>query len=151
MDKKQLKQEYFVIFIVRLFIIAMLASAIIACAVSENSISMQCTLTKDLLFYGLIITFSLAELYCIYDFTRYCKDFKAAKYEEFEEITGTVVKFARNQNIDTGQQINCIPIVQIKGSKEIIRLRLKTFTKIGQTYTFIYLKHTKIGAVKTTN
>ncbi len=146
MEGKRLKKEYFIMFAVRIGIITIMTGGIIACAVNESSIST----TSSLLFYGLIIVFSLAELFCIYDFAKYCRDFKAAKNLQFEELSGTVIKFAKNQDASTGVQINSIPIIQVVGSNEMIKLRINGFLKIGETYNFIYLKYTKMGAVKET-
>jgi len=144
---EKLRLEYFIFFIVRLVTIIIITSAIVLCVLNKNSISFKNEVFNNLLFYGLIVIFGFTELLCVYDFFNYCKDFQAAKNSEFLELTGTVLKFAKNQNVDSGQQINSIPIIKIIDSDEIIELKVNGLTKIGQTYKFRYLKHTKMSVI----
>ncbi|MDD4000038.1 MAG: hypothetical protein PHX62_03995 [Bacilli bacterium] len=148
-SKKKLKQEYLIALIFTIVFIIIMVTGIILVIVNKNSISIGANeLFNYILIYGLIILCSIGTLIFLRELIKYSKDFKAVKNGQFEEVTGTIIKFAKNQDPDSGRQINCIPIIKISNSDETIRLKINYFTKIGETYTFIYLKHTKMGAIK---
>ncbi len=92
--------------------------------------------------------FSLVEIYLLYVLITCLKDLNNVKKNNFEVITGRVIRYARNQ-ADTGRQLNNYPIIQEVNSDKTVRLLVNKGTEINGTYTFHYLKHTKIGIVKT--
>lgn len=96
----------------------------------------------------IVMIFSLIELYLLYVLITCLKDLKNVLKNHFEVITGRVIRYARNQ-ADTGRQLNNYPIIQEVNSDKTIRLLVNKGTEINGTYTFYYLKHTKIGIVKT--
>lgn len=103
----------------------------------------------NIISYLLIAIFSIAELGFLYTLIPYFKDLKSVRNNTFEELTGTVIRYKRNQDPESGQQINtCAIICAINCSKEIEIRVTEGMTQRNEIYTFIYLKHTKIGAVK---
>ncbi len=77
----------------------------------------------------------------------YFKDLKNCIRENYLNVTGKVIGFEKNENPDSGDQIDCIPIIQTE-TGEKITLSVNEFLDIGKTYTFNYLKHTKLAEVK---
>lgn len=127
----------------------MLVVGLIACIINCNSIisSFEDELSDKILFYGLIIIFSAGILGILLEFAKTIKDFKTAKARQFVEVTGTVIKFAKNHD-EMGNQINNHPIIKLLGHDKTIELFINDRIDLNKTYTFIYLEHTKIGAVK---
>ncbi len=149
MEKQKLKEEYFVMFVVRLGIILLTHGMILYFALNKTTLIPDNSVSDNALFFGIIIALSIAAIFILFEFMKYSKDFKDAKKQRFEEVTGSVIKFAKNQDTETGRQMNCIPIIQISGSEKTIKLKVNESLRIGETYTFIYLKNSKLGAVKT--
>lgn len=75
------------------------------------------------------------------------KDFKQIRSNNYKQLVGRVVGFAKNQT-ETGDQINNFPEIYIKETKKTIELHVSDHVNLNQEYTFLYLEHTRIGAVK---
>ena len=146
--KRKLKQIFIIETILTVVFALLFLVGIIVVAINKDQFSIYEWL-DNLFFYGLIIFCAAAALGFLLEFIKHSKDFKAVKTGQFEEVTGTVVGFVKNQDADSGRQINCVPIIQISGSEKTISLTINTFAKIGETYTFVYLKNTKLGEIKT--
>lgn len=75
------------------------------------------------------------------------KDFKQIRSNNYKQLVGRVVGFAKNQT-ETGDQINNFPKIYIRETKKTIELHVNDHVNLNQEYTFLYLEHTRIGAVK---
>lgn len=107
------------------------------------------TFSTDIIPYLLITIFSIAEIGFLYTLIKYLKDFNCVRKNSFDEITGKIVRYKRNQDPESGQQINTRAIViGIDSNKEIEILVVEGIINCNEIYTFIYLKYTRIGAVK---
>lgn len=92
--------------------------------------------------------FSLSEIYLLHVLIVCLKDWTSVRKNTFEEITGTVIRYSKNE-ADTGYQLNNYPQIKPINDDKKITLLVNKGTEINGTYTFLYLKHTKIGVVKT--
>lgn len=148
---KDLKTNYYVMFIfIVIFNIGMI-TGIVLLALNNGDWGEFDKTTAKIFTYVLIAVLAMCESYLIYLLVNLFKDLKSVRTNTFEEITGTIIRYRRNESED-GRQINSMPIIQEVGSDRIIKLTLNNMsTRKNQTYTFIYLRHTRIGAVKTNN
>ena len=76
------------------------------------------------------------------------KDYSNVKSSIYQIVCGSVIAFKKNRDPESGIQINSKPIVQPVGQSDTIMLKVNTSLKIGQTYIFIYLEHSKLAYVK---
>ncbi|MDZ4196963.1 MAG: hypothetical protein U1C51_06965 [Candidatus Izemoplasmatales bacterium] len=144
-----LKTNYYVMLIlVGIFNIGMIAGIVLLVLNNGDWGEFDKTMAK-VFTYVLIAVIASCESYLIYLLVNLFQDLKSVRTNTFEEITGIIIRYRRNEGED-GRQINSMPTIQEVGSDRIIKLTLNnTSTRKNQTYTFIYLKHTKIGAVQT--
>ncbi len=141
---KQIKRRYYIQLCLYVIFAIVLIVALILFAVYRN------TFSNIIIPYVLIVIFSIAEIGFLYTLFIHLKDLNSVRKNAFEQKTGTVIRYKRNQDPESGQQINTRAIIcPIDSSKEIEILVTEGMTKRDGTYDFIYLKHTKIGAVKT--
>lgn len=129
-----------------LFILTMIAGLIVVVNDRKNVI-VEGTLKEYLLFYFVIACLTFGLIVFLFGFKPFLLDFKDARTNHFYQITGTVVGFAKNRDVDTGKQENVIPLIKIEGTENILKLRINTYAHIGETYTFFYLGHTKLGEI----
>ncbi len=147
MNIKLLKREFYIAFYSTVFIMVILLGTIIVLFYSRDPSSFPTDGLEEIVFYSLLIVVTLTLVFCSYYLSLFCKDLTAVKQGSFEQVTGRVIRFLRNENIDTGQQMNLLPIIAINGTEKTIKLVLSTYIKIGVKYTFAYLKHTGIAVV----
>jgi hypothetical protein len=95
----------------------------------------------------LIVILSITECWFVYKLIICLKDFSTVKNNNFKTTIGTVYRYAKNE-AETGQQLNSHPIIKLLNSEETIELFINKGTELNKTYKFIYLEHTKIGAVE---
>ena len=81
-------------------------------------------------------------------FTTYCLDIDAVRNRNFEVLTDTVIDYTKTTYFENGTVGYFGPIIKIEGSEETIKLNVGP-TELNKTYTFIYLKHTKVARIKT--
>jgi hypothetical protein len=124
-----------------LFNILIIVGIVLSVVPKENSLfSASPRIVPYVVFAALIIM----EAYLLYSLIIGLRDLKSVRTSSFERVTGKVIRYMRNQS-ETGSQLNNFPIIQIENSDETIRLLVNKGTAINETYTFIYLKHTKLG------
>lgn len=143
---KSIKRRYYI----QLWIYIVLAIGFIVAltliAVYKNAFS------AEIIPYLLIVILSVAELGFLYTLISYLKDLKSVRKNNFEEITGAVIRYKRNQDPESGQQINTRAIIRATNSNREIEICVtEGMTRRNETYTFIYFKHTKIGTIKMTD
>ncbi|MFA6662058.1 MAG: hypothetical protein WCS56_03365 [Bacilli bacterium] len=147
--ENKLKMNYFVLLVFNNIMIIVMIIGTIMIVKNRDSISLNNNeVFENVVFYVLIILISCCTLLFLKESIKYWKDIGAVMSNKFETIIGKVVKFAKNLNVDSGYQINSVPIIKQIDSDDLVKLRLDTFTKIGETYTFIFLKSTKLGTIK---
>lgn len=143
---KNIKRRYYIQLCLYIVFAIAFAVALILLAIYRNAFSIE------FIPYLLIAIFSIAEIGFLYTLISYLKDFDRVRKNIFDEITGTVIRYKRNQDPESGQQINTRPtICESDSNKEIEIYITEGMTQLNETYTFIYLKHTRIGVVKTLN
>lgn len=143
---KNIKRRYYIHLCLYIVFAIGFVVALILLAIYRNAFSIE------FIPYLLIAIFSIAEIGFLYTLISYFKDFHRVRRNIYDEITGTVIRYKRNQDPESGQQINTRPtICAINSNKEIEICVTEGMTQLNETYTFIYLKHTRIGVVKTLN
>lgn len=95
-----------------------------------------------------IIGFVIGIIIGIKELKKYFKDFKCAIEMNFKEVTGTIIRFAKNIDPESGSQCNNFPIIKINGTESTIELQITTVVNVGETYTFIHLENTKSAEIK---
>lgn len=140
---KHIKRRYYIQLCLYIAFAIGFIIALILLAVYRNAFSI------NIIAYLLIAIFSIAELGFLYTLIPYLKDLNSVRNNAFEELTGAVIRYKRNQDPESGQQINTRAIICAINSNEEIEICVtEGMTQRNEIYTFIYLKHTKIGAVK---
>jgi len=141
-DIKKLKSRYYLELTSCIFFAL---ACLIIIIITANDSFVDETLSK----YAFIVFIALMGLYSMYLLVRYLKDLKCVRSNNYKELIGKVKYYESILGFETGKQVNVQPIIQeINGDKEI-KLSINDKTEKNKTYTFIYLKHTKIGVVKT--
>ena len=77
----------------------------------------------------------------------FLRDFKNLKNKNFEVVTGKVIGFKKNLDVESGVQINGFPKIMTENS-ELIILSVNEVLEKDTTYTIIYLKNSKIAITK---
>jgi glucan phosphoethanolaminetransferase (alkaline phosphatase superfamily) len=106
----------------------------------------QTNISKVFLFSIIGILFMVNAFFSI-KFTTYCLDIDAVRNRNFEVLTGTVIDYTKATYNENGTVDYFGPIIKIEGSEETIILNVGP-TELNKTYTFIYLKHTKVARIK---
>jgi len=145
---KQLKTIYFIEYLLKtlLFLVAVLSLILIVKTFYNSIVTKDKTeniVIKFIISMGLLFTM----IWLIPQIVNYTKDLNSVVNNEFEEITGTVFKYEKNE-IDAGFQSNNFPNIKSLDGSTVIILYVKNKTEINKTYTFVYLKHSKIGVIK---
>ncbi len=144
---KELKSAYYIFFIASMIFSIGLLVGIIALFFSEHIFFELEESTSYIIKYSLILIMIIAKSYFLYKLIICLKDFNSIKNNKFKTIIGTVYKYARNES-EMGQQMNSHPIIKLLNSEETIELFVNKGTQLNKSYRFIYLEHTKIGAVE---
>ncbi|MDL2292470.1 hypothetical protein LJC17_02640 [Acholeplasma sp. OttesenSCG-928-E16] len=144
---KGLKMQYFIFLVFSIVFNMIMITVIVLLAMNRDGLfGMEQNVSSIISYVGIGIS-ALAEIYLVYRCIICFKDLNSVRNNTFEEITGTVIRYAKNES-ETGQQLNDHPIIKEVDSEKTIKLFVSKGTRIQGTYTFIYLKHTKIGIVK---
>ena len=140
---KELKKQYYTTFISIILLFITFTILMISCIVNKTAGNYPIVgvIIAVLIFLG-------GAVYSLRMLIIYLMDLKSVRANTFAEITGTVIHYKPNQGVDTGKQVDDHPTIQEIGSDKKIKLLVLKGTKINETYTFIYLKHSKIGVVK---
>jgi len=144
---KELRFSYYVFFIASMIFSIVLLVGIIVLFFSEHIFFEIEESTSHIIKYSLILMLCIAESYFVYKLIVCLKNFNSIRKNKFKTIIGTVYKYARNES-EMGQQLNSHPIIKLLNSEETIELFINKGTELNKSYRFIYLKHTKIGAVE---
>jgi len=143
---KELKNIYYFSLLSNLLLIIVMSIGIIYLIIDKKSFELDIA-GEQVLFYVILIVIIICVVYFVYKFFICLKDYRKVCNNEFEEIIGTVYRYAKNE-AETGQQINSHPIIKLLGRDETIELFVNKGTELNKTYTFLYLENTKIGVVK---
>lgn len=142
----KIKREYYFAVILHIFVISLSVFGLIWSITTNFDISNKSIIELIMVFFipvlciiGItIFGFSLFDI---------IKDFKQIRSNNYKQLVGRVVGFAKNQT-ETGEQINNFPKIYIKENKKTIELHVNDDVELNKVYTFLYLEHTRIGAVK---
>jgi hypothetical protein len=107
--------------------------------------SNQSALSKVIFFSAIGLLFLVNTLFG-FKFTLHCLDLKAVQNRNFETITGTVINYDKATSYENGTVDYSYPIIKIEGTDKTIILDAGQ-TELYKTYTFIYLKYTKIADI----
>lgn len=143
---KELKANYYFAFVFNIILIMMMIIPLACILISDDIFGLE-TPISQIISYTIGIVIIIGEIWLIYKFILCLKDLPSVINNNFTEMVGTVYRYARNES-ETGQQLNNYPKIKILNSDLIIELFVNKGTEINKTYRFIYLKNTKIGAVK---
>jgi hypothetical protein len=103
--------------------------------------------TSKIVLYSVVILLCLVAASFGVRFAAYAADLDAAANREYIVVTGTVVGYRKAADSENGETYYNEPIVEIRGTGE--KIELDAFnTEINETYTFIYLKHSKLAVIK---
>jgi hypothetical protein len=106
-----------------------------------------------IIYYVFIGALFVGSIACLIFFVPYARDKKAVDNRQFITITGTVTDFDETYYGDFSQPTHSNPTVRNEETGETVKLKIShissTEIQKGETYTFIYFEHTKLGAVKT--
>ena len=101
--------------------------------------------------FWLYITLAVVAVGCAfftYKLIPHFQDLSAVKAESFEVFTGEVIGYAKvNYGTDSGTTYKNPKIKDSEGKTIVLNLKYWT-TELNKTYTFIYLKHTRLAVVK---
>jgi len=93
---KKLKQIFIIETILTIAFSMLFIAGIVIVAVNKNQIRIGGNeLLANMLFYGLIVLCAASALMFVLSFIKHSKDFKAVKSGKFEEVVGTVLRFAK--------------------------------------------------------
>lgn len=98
----------------------------------------------------LLIAFTFISIFGFVKCSLFVKDFKLVKLKQYLHVDGLVVGFKKNKDTESGVQINCFPIILISGTQNKIILKVNDVLETGETYSFVYLKNTKIAMIDKT-
>lgn len=143
---KELKLNYYFSFMTNLILILIISLGVIFLIINKHNFDIN-EVNEKILFYSTIAVIIITLIYFLYKFVVLLKDYRFVKNNKFEEIIGTVYRYAKNE-AETGQQLNSHPIINVLGSNDSIELFVNKGTELNKTYVFIYLKYTRIAVVK---
>jgi hypothetical protein len=144
---KELKSAYYLYLITSIIFSIMIVLGMILLMVNNPVFFELEESTSIFIKYVLIVILSITECWFVYKLIICLKDFSTVKNNNFKTTIGTVYRYAKNE-AETGQQLNSHPIIKLLNSEETIELFINKGTELNKTYKFIYLEHTKIGAVE---
>lgn len=146
-SKKEIKSVYYLNLIASISFFIMMITAIIFLITSSPSFFELGEKISSFIKYTFIVIFIIVIVWLAYKIFICLKDFSAVRKNNFKEVIGKIVKYKRNES-ETGLQLNNHLIIKILNSTDKLELLINKGTELNKTYVFIYLKHTKIGAVK---
>lgn len=96
---------------------------------------------------GIICLFIILIIFSIKVIITLLKDFKSLKNNDYISVIGKVLKFKKNEDHESGLQINDKPIVLVLDTSEEVELIINDKIIVGEIYKFNYLKTSKIAEV----
>lgn len=94
-----------------------------------------------------ILSFLLLLVLSIKNLVVLLKDYRCYKLKKYETVTAVVLRFKQNREPESGVQINDKPVIKIMDTNEEIILNINDKLIVGDTYTFDYLKNSKIAEI----
>lgn len=148
MKKTPIKHLYWLSMISIIFVLMCSIACIITLIIKHN----ECILLFGNLFGTLfmlvfVVIFTIMFICSIRKITIMVKDIKLLRNKEYISITAKVLSFKKNEDPESGVQINDRPIVLRLDTGEILELSINDEVMIGETYKFNYLRHSKIAEV----
>lgn len=104
---------------------------------------------SKILLYFIIFIFLLIDLSFAFRLSLYVKDYEAVNRGEFEYITATVIDYGRAVSVGGDIAVDThyhYPIVKDIDSDYLIKLDC-IGTELSETYTFIYLKNSRVALI----
>lgn len=148
-NRISLKEYYYFDFCINIFFgIILLFGFIIIIIIRDSLINIWNQIFGYILFCGIHLILLVAIIFESLRIIKFIKDYPSLKNEKYEIIIGKVMGFRRNEDADSGVQINNFPIIENQENNEIIVLKTNEILKINEIYNFKYLKNTKIAALK---
>ncbi len=147
MQKMSIRQNYFYSLVCYIFVFAcgIAGGIVVICHINEfvgdgeNSLGW-------LFVIGLLVAFLALIILSVKKAIVLLKDYNDLKRGNFISITGKVRGFLKNREPESGVQINSMPIVMVEETEEII-LNINDHIVLGETYTFNYLKNSRIAEI----
>ncbi len=143
--KRTLKKIFCFTFIFALSMVFISAAGIILIVIFQYDAIISGSVGEYLPPYLLLASLTFLFIAFIFACKPYFLDLKDVRANHFHQITGKVVGFATKFSPEIGSPP--VPLILVEGTNNTIKLRIGSFAKIGETYTFIYLDQTKIGEI----
>lgn len=96
-----------------------------------------------LIFFAFFIGMIIGTLISIRPFI---KDWKAVKTNNFEKLTGSVIRFRKVEHGGEPPDTSYYPIIAEAETGKEIELKIDSL-HLGETYSFYYLKYTKLAII----